>query len=258
MNETYDTAVHQQQATHGIVTNKLSADAPYRWLRQGWQDLRATPKPSLFLGSLFVLAGYAIIFASWKSPVLTITYVTGFLLVAPAFALGFYELSKRRAEGKKLGFNALAYSWKQHGWSVLLFGLLLGVLMVAWGRLTGLIVAVALPTFGPYSDLLSWQVMTSPAFIALYFAGGFLLAAIAFGISVVSIPMLIDRQIDVLTAAVTSLRAVRQNFGVMAIWAFIIALITTAAMLFGLLGLIISMPLLGHASWHAYKETIPS
>jgi uncharacterized membrane protein len=137
-----------------------------------------------------------------------------------------------------------------------LFGLLLGVMMVAWGRLTGLIVAVSLPSVGPYSDLLSWQTLASPGFIALYFGAGFVLAALVFSLSVVSIPMLMDRKVDVLTAAFTSLRAVRKNLGVMSMWAAIIAIVTFLAMLGGLIGLLIAMPLIGHASWHAYRETV--
>jgi uncharacterized membrane protein len=208
------------------------------------------------LGLLFVIAGYALIAGSWNTPVLTITFVTGFLLVAPVLALGFYELSRRHEQGSQGGYKALFFSWQQHGWPVLLFGLLLGVLMVAWGRLTGLVIAVALPAIGPYSELLSWQALASPGFLALYMTAGLLLAALAFSISVVAIPMLIDRKADVLTAAWTSVRAVRHNPMVMAHWAALIALLTFAGMALGLVGLLITMPLLGHASWHAYKEAV--
>ena len=235
---------------------ELGKDAPYRWLRRGWEDFRASPGPSLTLGFLFVIAGYAITLASWNIPMLMISFITGFLLVAPALALGFYELSRRREQGQPLNIKALAFSWRDHGWAVLLFGLLLGVVMVAWGRLTGLIVAVALPAVGPYSDLLSWQALASPAFIALYIVTGLVLAALVFSLSVVSIPMLMDRKVDVLTAAYTSLRAVKHNPGVMLRWAAIIAVVTFAAIALGFIGLLISMPLIGHASWHAYRETV--
>ena len=256
MTKTTQKTAHNEQNIP--VIHKLKKDAPFRWLRLGWQDLRASPAPSLTLGVLFVIAGYAITLASWNTPLLTITFITGFLLVAPALALGFYEISRRCELGEEAGFSAIADSWQRHGWTVLLFGLLLGVLMVAWGRLTGLVVAVTLPAVGPYSDLLSWQSLTSPGFIFLFFAAGSVLAAIAFSISVVSIPMLIDRKVDVLTAALTSLRAVRHNPVVMLHWAFIIAIVTFAAMAVGLLGLIFTMPLLGHASWHAYKDSVGS
>ncbi len=254
MSQTIHATELHENITPGI--HKLTTDAPFRWLRQGWDDFRATTGPSLVLGLLFVLAGYAITAASWSTPALTITFITGFLLIAPVLALGFYELSRRREQGEQGGYSALTYSWRRHGWSVLVFGLLLGILMVAWGRLTGLIIAVALPAIGPYSNLLSWQALSSPGFIALYFGAGFVLAALAFTISVVSIPMLIDRKVDVLTAALTSVRAVRHNPGVMLRWAFIIAVVTFAGMALGFLGLLITMPLLGHASWHAYKETV--
>jgi len=254
MEQTLHTSVEPAHSTPEI--RHLTSDAPYRWLRQGWGDFRASMGPSLTLGMLFVLAGYAIIAASWNTPVLTITFVTGFLLIAPVLALGFHELSRRREQGMPGGYNALLFSWRQHGWQVLLFGLLLGVLMVAWGRLTGLVVAVALPAIGPYSDLLSWQALSSPGFIALYFAAGSVLAALVFSISVVAIPMLIERRVDVLTAALTSVRAVRHNPGVMLLWAALIGLVTFAGMALGLLGLLLSMPLLGHASWHAYKDTV--
>jgi uncharacterized membrane protein len=128
--------------------------------------------------------------------------------------------------------------------------------MVVWGRVTGLLVALSLPVFGPFNDLLSWQALGDPGFIALYMGVGFVLAALVFSISVVSIPMLVDRKVDVLTATITSLRAVAKNPGVMFRWAFIIALLTIAAMFTAFIGLLVIMPLLGHASWHAYKQTV--
>lgn len=254
MAQTLDASSVQQSINPEV--RKLSSDAPYRWLRKGWDDFRSNLGPSLSLGLLFVIAGYAITLASWNTPVLTITFVTGFLLVAPALALGFYELSRRREQGRETGFKVLFSSWRDYGWAVLLFGLLLGVVMVAWGRLTGLIVAVALPSIGPYSNLLSWQALVSPEFFVLYFTAGLALAALVFSLSVVSIPMLMDRKVDILTAAYTSLRAVKQNPGVMLSWAAIIAILTFAAMAAGLVGLLISMPLIGHASWHAYQEAV--
>ncbi|MEW8624615.1 MAG: DUF2189 domain-containing protein [Candidatus Thiodiazotropha sp.] len=234
----------------------LDDTAPYGWLRNGWHDFRQATVPSLTLGLLFVVAGYALVSASWNIPLLTITFVTGFLLVAPALALGFYEISRRLHGGEHAGFSSLLYSWKTHGWPVLLFGLLLGIVMVAWGRVTGLLVALSLPAIGPFNDLLSWQALTDPVFIALYMTVGFVLAALVFSLSVVSIPMLIDRKVDVITAAMTSLRAVGKNPRVMFRWAFIIALLTILGMFTAFIGLLIIMPLLGHASWHAYKETV--
>lgn len=254
MAQTLDASSVQQSITPGV--RKLSSDAPYRWLRRGWDDFRSNLVPSLSLGLLFVVAGYIITLASWNTPVLTITFVTGFLLVAPALALGFYELSRRREQARETGFKALVTSWRDYGWAVLLFGLLLGVVMVAWGRLAGLIVAVALPSIGPYSNLLSWQTLVSPEFFVLYFTTGLVLAALVFSLSVISIPMLMDRKVDILTAAYTSLRAVKHNPGVMLRWAAIIAILTFAAMAAGLVGLLISMPLIGHASWHAYQEAV--
>jgi uncharacterized membrane protein len=247
------TSVHQSIKPE---IHKLSKDAPYRWMRMGWQDFRSAMWPSLSLGLLFVIAGYVITLASWNTPILTITFVTGFLLVAPALALGFYALSRRLEQGQTAGFKILFSSWRDYGWAVLLFGILLGVVMVAWGRLTGLIVAVALPSIGPYSNLLSWQTLVTPEFIALYVGVGLVLAALVFSLSVVSIPMLIDRKVDILTAAHTSMRAVKHNPGVMLHWAAIIAILTFAAMAAGLIGLLISMPLIGHASWHAYREAV--
>ena len=103
---------------------ELSKDAPYRWLRKGWDDFRSSLGPSLTLGMLFVIAGYTITIASWNIPVLTISFITGFLLVAPVLALGFYELSRRREQGRPMGLKALAFSWRDHGWAVLMLSLI--------------------------------------------------------------------------------------------------------------------------------------
>ncbi|MCG7983587.1 MAG: DUF2189 domain-containing protein [Candidatus Thiodiazotropha lotti] len=253
MDTTYSDTLNKSR-TPEILS--LSQRAPYEWLRNGWQDFRHATSPSLTLGFFIVVAGYALVSASWTIPLLSLTFITGFLLVAPVFALGFYEISKRIQQGESVGFKSLTYSWKNHGWSVLLFGLILGLVMVAWGRLTGLLVALSLPTFGPFNDLLSWQALTDPGFIVLYTVVGFALAALIFSISVVSIPMLVERKIDVLTAAMTSLRVVQKNPGVMFRWAFIIALLTILGMFTAFIGLLIIMPVLGHASWHAYKAAV--
>jgi uncharacterized membrane protein len=109
----------------------------------------------------------------------------------------------------------------------------------------------------PYERVRSgWQALSDPGFIALYMGVGFVLAASVFSISVISIPVLVDRKVDVLTAVITSLRTVAKNPGVMFRWAFIIALLTIVGLFTPFIGLLVIIPLLGHASWHAYKQTV--
>jgi uncharacterized membrane protein len=103
MDTTYS-AIQISEKTPEI--RELSKTAPYEWLRSGWRDFRQATLPSMTLGLVFVVAGYLLVSASWNLPLLTITFVTGFLLLAPALALGFYEISRRISEGQSIGFNS--------------------------------------------------------------------------------------------------------------------------------------------------------
>jgi uncharacterized membrane protein len=239
--------------------HRLGVADPARWLAAGWRDLRAAPAVSLGYGLAFATIGFLLTVGAWHLPVLVLTFVSGFLLVAPVLAIGLYDASRRLERGERPRFADLSVAWRGNGWSVVFFGVLLGLAMLAWGRLTGVLAALLLPATGPESYLVNWNTLLSAdgAGFFLYFAVmGALLAGFVFAISAVAIPMMLDRPADALTAAVTSLKVVRHNPLPMLVWSALIVALTLLGMATFYVGLVVVLPLLGHATWHAYRAAV--
>ncbi len=233
--------------------------APLRWLALGWRDLRACPAISLSYGVAFW--GMALILgAVFRSkPEFTMTMASGCLLVGPFLAMGLYDISRRRDQGLVPGFAASATCWRSHLRSM---GMLVGVLIVLellWGRASLVVIAVFFNTGLP-SSVGVVQAVFNPDnldFVIAYSLVGGVFAALVFAIAVVSIPMILDRDTDAISAAITSLEVVVNNTAVMLLWGAVIVLLVAASLLLPwALGLLAVGPLLGHASWHAYRGSV--
>ena len=237
----------------------LDWPAPVRWLRLGGQDLAANPGISLFFGAAFwgMALGLAEVFRS--NPEYTMTLVSGCLLLGPFLALGLYDASRRRELGLRQDFVASLTCWKQHLRSLsLLVGVLI-VLELLWGRASLVVIAVFFTTGMPSSVGIAQAVLNPQnlEFLLAYLVVGGLFATLVFATSVVSIPMILDRDTDAITAAITSIEVVSNNTGVMLWWAALIVGLTAVAMLLPWsLGLLLVGPLLGHGSWHAYRDAV--
>jgi uncharacterized membrane protein len=237
----------------------VTARDPFRWLAKGWRDYRRTPLLSSIYG--LVLAGlfYATTYAAWQVPVLVFSFVTGLLLIAPFLATGVYELSRRLERGERPNLHLMLTAGRQNFWSVATFGVLLALILLAWGRLTGLLIALSFPNLGPGDYRLSWDMLLSSdgfGFLILMAMVSLVLAAAAFATSVVSLPLLIDKPIDTITAVAMSWRSVLRNRAVMTVWAAIIVALTFIGIATFYVGLIFILPLIAHASWHAYRSLI--
>jgi len=233
--------------------------APLRWLRQGGRDLAAHPGISLFFGAAFWCMAQALGAVFRARPEFTMTMASGCLLLGPFLAMGLYDVSRRLEAGLQPGFVASLTCWRSHLRSM---GLLVGVLMVLellWGRASLVVIAVFFNTGMP-SSVGVVQAVFNPGnleFVLVYTLVGGVFAALVFAISVVSIPMILDRDTDAITAAISSLEVVVNNTGVMLLWGGLIVLLTAMALLLpGSLGLLLVGPLLGHASWHAYRGAV--
>jgi uncharacterized membrane protein len=227
----------------------------------GWADLRRAPGISLVYGLAIAAAGYVITYLSWKVPLLVITFLGGFLLVAPVIAVGLYEVSRRLEQGERPTLAHALAAWRRNRWSLLFMGALLGILLVAWGRVTGVIAALSFPALGPDGHLVTWSTLLSAdgvGFFALFALLGALLAVGVFTVTAVSIPMLLDRPVDAVTAAATSVRAVARNWPVMVLWAGLIVALTGIGLVTLYLGLVVTMPLVAYATWHAYRQVVAS
>lgn len=239
--------------------HRVAPARPLQWLSRGWEDFWRQPLASVSYGLLFTIAGYLVSLASWHSPWLVLTFITGFLLIAPFLAIGLYDLSRQHEHGDIASLGHALGAWRRNGLAIAVMALFLALIMVAWTRFTALLVALnftAVPTTG---EAMTRELFTNPAgwqFLALFVISGAILAGLVFMVSAVSWPMLLDRNTDALTAARTSWRAVIRNPGAMLVWAGLIAGLTLLGMLGLYLGLIFTMPLLGHATWHAYRDLV--
>jgi len=237
----------------------LAWSAPLRWLRLSWQDLAAYPGVSLFYGLAFWCMALVLGAVFRAKPEYTMTMASGCLLVGPFLAMGLYEVSRRRELGLSAGLVSSMTCWKSHLRSM---GLLVGVLIVLellWGRASLVVIAVFFNTGMP-SSVGVVQAVFNPdnlEFVLAYTLVGGAFAALVFAITVVSIPMILDRDTDAITAAIGSIEVVVTQPGVMLLWgALIVALVALALLLPFALGLVLVGPLLGHATWHAYRGSV--
>jgi len=237
----------------------MAWSAPPRWLLLGWRDLAAHPGISLFYGLAFWCMALVLGAVFRASPEYTMTMASGCLLVGPFLAMGLYEVSRRRELGLVPDFASSLTCWKTHLRSM---GLLVGVLIVLellWGRASLVVIAVFFNTGMP-SSVGVVQAVFSPdnwEFVLAYTLVGGAFAALVFAITVVSIPMILDRDTDAITAAIGSIEVVVTRPGVMLLWgALIVAMVAVALLLPFAVGLLLVGPLLGHATWHAYRGSV--
>ena len=236
----------------------LGLGAPFRWLAAGWRDLRAHPGIGLFYGTCFWLMALVLGAVFRAKPEYTLTIASGCLLVGPFLAMGLYEVSRRRELGLVPEFSASLTCWDSHIRSMGMLVLVLIVLELLWGRASLVVFAVFFNTGMPSTTGVINAVFNAEnlEFIGVYLAVGGMFAALVFSTAVVSIPMILDRDTDAVSAAITSIRVVFSNPGVMLLWGLLITALVTVALLPWGLGLVVIGPLPGHATWHAYRGAV--
>jgi uncharacterized membrane protein len=232
---------------------------PLSWIARGWADMLRAPAASLGYGFLITAAGWAVLGFSWNRAYLVTALVSGFFLFAPFLAMGLYDISRRLAAGERATFAETVDAWRSNAGSIALFGLVLAFALLSWERVSAIIFALSYGDDAPMIENFFAQVFLSGeyvGFVVSYIVAGAVIAAVVFSISVVSIPMMLDRLVDPVTAIITSLRAVGGSKGAMLLWAVTIVVLTAIGFATALLGLIVIVPLLGHATWHAYKDLV--
>lgn len=233
-----------------------SAD-PMRWLRAGWADFRACPHIGLFYGACFVAMGALLIWVFLNRPAYLLALAGGFLLIGPFLCLGMYDVSRKRERGETPSLRASLTAWRGNVSATAIFCAVLLVLEMLWSRSALVIFAVAFNRVPGVDSTLAMLVHPSNlGFLATYFVVGAIFSTLIFATTVVSIPMLLDRTTDSVTAAITSFRACLTYPKVMALWALIIAVTITVSLAPLLLGLLVAAPVIGHASWHAYRGIV--
>jgi uncharacterized membrane protein len=244
-------------AAAGIALRPLAFGAPLRWLRLGLRDFLRAPFIGLFYGASFMVMGWALLKVYENAPAYVLALAAGFLLVGPVLCLGLYRVSQRLEAGEKPDFGDSLLAFEARVGPLALFGLVLLVLEMVWGRAAMVVFAVS---FDGMPDLKgSLMALLNPenlGFIVAYLGVGAIFAGLIYAISVVTMPMLLDRPVDAVTAALTSLRLVLTQPGVMLFWGALITGLVVAALLPYFAGLLVVAPVLGHASWHAYREAV--
>jgi uncharacterized membrane protein len=243
------------------AVRSVAIDAPWRWLRHGWADLRGAPVASLFYGA--VLAGMGRVIGWFLGQAAyELAFVTGFLLVGPFLAMGLYDISRRRQRGEHVRLAATLSAWRTNVPAIGFYALILALLMAVWIRVSVVVVALFFEGGMPTVQTLAHDILTSENglfFLAAYTAAGAGFALLVFATSAVSLPMLLDRaNMDTLTAMITSFNAMRLNFTPMVLWAVLIVLLTAVGFATVYVGLIVVLPVIGHATWHAYREVVES
>ncbi len=233
---------------------------PLGWLARGWRDLRQCPGVSLLHGLLLALGGAAIFWLARERFWLLAGAFSGFLLVAPILATGLYALSRGIERREPVSLATVLRAWQPQDTRLVRFGLLLALAGTGWVLTSAsLITALAPAPINKPMDFVRHVLMSDSNYLfESWLALGALLAAPVFASSVVAIPMLLDRPISVLGAVYTSWRVVMEHPAPVALWALLIMVLTLLGMATAMLGLVVIAPLLGHASWHAYRDMVRS
>lgn len=241
------------------AVRNIDASAPFRWLAMGWQDFRYKPLVSGFYGLTFILAGAAVTIATWHNNVLVMTFFTGFYLIAPFLCLGLYDLSRQRELTRSYYLWPSLSAFLRRRRDMALLVVFQALIMIAWIRLVTLMSALYVINTGSSVTVLFEQLFISGeglGFLAIFVLAGAALAALVFMTSVVAWPMLLDRSSGILIAIITSFKAVMANKAVMFIWASLIVSLILVGFATSLLGLLVILPVIGHATWHAYRDMV--
>lgn len=231
--------------------NTLRWSAPLGWLAAGWRDLRRAGPRSLAYGLFLVITSWVMTLLAFRlgSYVLVLSLLSGFVFLGPVLALGLYSLSRQIGRGERPSLARSLAASRRHLGNEMVFALVLLIVFLVWARAASMV-----HVFFPVEAHPGWGALIP--FLAVGSAVGSLFAAITFAASAFSLPMMIDREVDTITAVVTSINAVLRNKGPMLVWMALIAGLTGLGFATAFLGLGVVLPLLGHATWHAYAETI--
>lgn len=242
------------------LQRNLKPSHVFSWLKAGWRDLLVNPLSSLIYGLLVAAlsAGLIYTFLEFSLDYVLFPALSGFMIVAPLVAMGLYQKSARLAQGERAELSDMLAVKARSGGQMLFVGLLLTLLALIWLRAAVLVYALF---FGyrafPGADEFLPLIFATPAGWGMLVTGiivGGLFAALGFAVSAFSIPMLLDKRTDALSAMGTSMALVWNNLPVMIAWGAVVLILIGISIATLLLGLIVIFPLLGHATWHAYRD----
>lgn len=226
----------------------------------GASDFKQAPLFGIFFSSFYVICGIALSLSGAGTFTWTLMLSLGFPLVAPFAAVGLYEVSRRLEVDEPLEWSAvLGVVWRERGRQVPWIGAILVIVFLFWSFFAHMSLALFLGHMTLTNISTSWEVFATTQgqlLIGFEFLVGGLVAMLVYALTVVSLPLLLDREIDFVTAMIVSVKTVFANRVVMLAWAGVIGISTLVAMVPFFLGLLVVLPILGHATWHLYRRAL--
>jgi len=248
-----DTRNDQENSALPFVApcRSIPAGAPLAWLRAGWADLRAAPRASLSYGVALAALSYVVAWLTWQFGTLGLYFglASGFVFVGPLLAVGLYSLSRQREAGQTPDLGRSFRAARRPLRDLLILGVVLLVVLLVWARAVAMVHIFA-PT-DPDTTLLDLL-----PFIGVGIAVGGLFAAIIYAATAFSLPMVLDRDADAITAALSSANAVLRNKPAALLWGALIVGLVLVGFATAFLAFVVIFPLLGHATWHGYRATV--
>jgi uncharacterized membrane protein len=241
-----------------LEVRRVPAGQAVEWLNRGWDDLKQIGRAGIAHGVLIAILGGVLLALGSTHMYLTAAAVTGYLLVGPVMTTGLCELARRREAREPLGFDESLQALTRNPDGLLHFGGILALIALLWFVLSGILLESVLSASVPSLAVALWggASMLTPSQLLGYIVCGGILAAIVFALSVVAVPLIIDRHASASEAMRASLRVTFANFPAMLVWAGLIVGLTAIGFVTLLIGMVVVAPLLGYATWHAYRDLI--
>jgi uncharacterized membrane protein len=237
---------------------QIDLAAPFAWLAAGLRTFVAAPLYSLLYGALFALACLGTIALTRQLPWLTVTFVTGLLLIGHYLAAGLYPAAEQHRQGQPIRIGAALAQLRSRATNLAFFAVFLVLVMTAWVRLSSLLFAFMFTTLSPPIDGLLgiFSGRADPIVLGFFILIGFALALTVFVCSAIAVPLIVDRDQSPVTAIVISARAVMRNWRAMLLWAALITAATLIGISSAFAAMLVIFPILGYATWHSYRALI--
>lgn len=255
------TSEEQPKKTIRDSVQVVSVGAPFIWLSKGWEDYVHTPWLSMFHGMLytFIGLGLAVLFQVSGEPYLIYPATSAFIFGGPFLALGMYDVSRHYEQGHNARLGRCLSAWRFNSYHILFSGLVFVLFALLWSRFAIIIFALSFPYSGMNLGVFIDQMLFTYDGLFFLITGsiiGGIMTFFAFVFGVVTLPLMLDRKIDVFTAGYVSFWVVMRNKFVMATWAGLIVIFIGAGFVTAYIGLIVTLPLIGFSSWHAYRACV--
>lgn len=231
--------------------NDLKPTTTFKWLKAGWEDYRAAPLLSLAWGSFCFLLSWIVALLAWRMGGMAwlIGLVSGFVFVGPLLAFAMYAVSRKICMGQQPTLVNTLRAIRRPITNSLVFAIVLLVVFLLWARAASM-VHIFFPSTGEV------KLEDLALYLGVGSAVGSFFAAICFSASVFSLPFIANRDVDVITAVVSSINAVLRNRWTMALWAILVGVFTCIGFLTAMVGFIFIIPWLGYATWHGYRDAL--